>query len=248
MRFVREFQEHYFLTAPDEFVFDHMPADPRWQFLDRSLSMAEFADLVYVRPAFFQSGFKIASNTHAHFAADDRVTVTLGLSQPVEMIAELVDAATDRALTGEFAFVQVNDARAEISAAFPRAGDYVIRVFAKNRGASGELEWILDYAVKASRGASDAPFPLAYSSFGTSGAWLLESLSGVLDIGRTYRFRLLAPGATDVVLVSGNRRTTLTRVGEEFSADVSTVAGESVLYAKYGTADKYLGLLKYVGR
>ena len=76
-------------------------------------------------------------------------------------------------------------------AAFPKAGNYVIRVFAKSRGVSGPLE---------------------------------------------------------VLLVSGNRRTTLTRAGEEFAADVSAPVGEYVIYAKYGAAGNYLGLLRYVGR
>ena len=247
-QYVRDFQEQYFLTPPDAFVFDHLPADPRWQFLDRPLSMAEFADLVYLRPMFFQTGLRLASNTHARIAADDHVTVTLGVSRPVEMIAELVDPVSDRPLPGEFVFAQVNDLQAEIHAAFPRAGDYVIRVFAKARGAPGALEWVLDYGVKASRGAAGATFPVAYSGFGTSGAWLLETLTGVLDVGRTYRFKLRAPGALEVLLVSGNRRTTFTRVGDEFSADVSAAPGEAVMYARYGTTASYLGLLKYTGR
>ena len=89
---------------------------------------------------------------------------------------------------------------------------------------------------------------MAYSSFGTSGAWLLETPGGVLEVGRSYRFRLRAPGALEVLLVSGDRRTTLTRVGDEFSADVSALAGEGVMYAKYGATSNYLGLLKYFGR
>lgn len=248
MKFVREFQEHYFLTSPEEFVFDHLPADPRWQFLDRAISSAEFSDLVYVRPMFFQSGFSILSDKHAQIAATDRTTITLGVSQPVEMIAEVVDAATDLPLRGEFAFVQVSDERAEISAAFPRAGNYVVRLFAKPRGSEGALEWVLDYSVKASRGSNDAAFPTPYSSFGTSGAWLLESPSGVMDIGKTYQIRLRAPGASEVLLVTGEGRTPLKRVGDEFSAAVVACQGETVVYAKFGSSEKYLGLLRYVGR
>lgn len=248
MKFVREFQEHYFFTKPEEFVFDHLPADPRWQFLDRAISSAEFADLVYVRPMFFQSGFSVISNPHARIAVTDRTTITLGVAQPVEMIAEVVDAATDLPLRGEFAFVQVSNERAEISAAFPRAGNYVLRVFAKNRGSEGALEWVLDYSVTASRGSNDAAFPTPYSSFGTSGAWLLESPGGVMDIGKTYQIRLRAPGASEMLLVSGQVRTPLTKTGDEFSAAMVACAGETVVYAKFGSSEKYLGLLKYVGR
>ena len=248
MKFFRDFQEHYFLTAPDAFVFDHFPADPRWQLVDHPLSLAEFADLVYLRPLFFQAGFKIVSHSHARIAADDRVTVTLGVTQPVEIIAELVDPATDRRITGEFVFAQVDDTHAEISAAFPHAGDYIVRVFGKARGATGPLGWVLDYRVDASRGTRDAAFPTPYSAFASRGAWLFESLDGTLHIGHSYRFRLRVPGAIEVMLDNGGRRTMLARVGDEFSTETNAAPGPSVIYAKYGVGGDYLGLLRYVGR
>jgi len=61
LRFVRRFQDHYFLTEPGEFVFDHLPQDSSWQLLDRPLTAAEYADLVYLRPMFFEAGFRIGN-------------------------------------------------------------------------------------------------------------------------------------------------------------------------------------------
>jgi hypothetical protein len=121
-------------------------------------------------------------------------------------------------------------------------------VFAKARGAAGPLGWVLDYRVSAARGSRDAAFPVPYSGFAARGAWLMETLSGVLDAGRTYLFRLRAPGALEVILVSGAKRTMLTRSGEEFSGEVSAPAGETVMYAKYAGGGEYQGLLRYVGR
>ena len=248
MKFVRSFQEHYFLTSPEEFLFDHLPADPTWQFVDHAISNAEFADLVYVRPMFFEAGFSIVSNKHANISAADRTTITLGISQPVELIAEVLDAATEQPVRGEFAFVQANDERAEINVAFPRAGNYVVRLFAKHRGAEGPLDWVLDYAVKATRGSAQAAFPTPYVSFGRSGAWLLESPAGVMDVGKTYKISLRAPGVSEMMMVNGATRTPLTKAGNEFSAEVVAPPGESVLYAKFGSSEKYLGLLRYVAR
>ena len=248
MRFVQMFQEHYFLTAPDAFVFDHFPADPSWQLADRPISMAEFTDLVYLRPMFFQGGFKIVSHSHARITADDRVTVTLGVTQPVEIVAELVDPTTDRRITGEVVFAQVDDTHTEISAAFPRAGDYIVRVFGNARDAAGPPGWVLDYRVDASRGTRDAVFPTPYSTFASRGAWLFEPLDGTLHVDRSYRFRLRVPGAIEVMLDNAGRRTMLTRVGDEFSAELSPAAGEAVIFAKYEVGGDYLGLLKYVGR
>jgi hypothetical protein len=248
LRFFRDFQEHYFLTSPDAFVFDHFPAESRWQLVDRPLSMEEFTDLVYLRPMFFQAGFRIVSHSHARIMADDRLTVTLGVTQPVDISAQLVDPRTDKPVSGELAFAQVDETHAEISAAFPRSGEYVLRVFAKPRGADGPLGWVLDYRVDASRGTRDAAFPVPYSGFETSHAWLFESLDGTLHPGQTYRFRVRVPGASEVMMDNAGRRMLLARNGDEYSAELVAGRGESVLYAKFGAGDDYLGLLKYVGK
>jgi transglutaminase/protease-like cytokinesis protein 3 len=42
-QFIRDFQDHYFLTAPADFIHDHLPEDPRWQLLDRAVTKTEFA-------------------------------------------------------------------------------------------------------------------------------------------------------------------------------------------------------------
>ena len=247
-RFVRRFQEHYFLTAPDAFVFDHLPEDPQWQLLERPISAAEYENLVYLRPMFFLAGFRIGSNPHARITAAERTTVTLGVTQPVQMMARVVDVASDRTLEGELTFVQVGQEEARIDAVFPRTGDYVLRVFAKPLGADGSLAWVLDYRVQATAGAPEAVFPMAFGSFGTRGATLLEPLTGLLQSGRSYRFRLRVPGALDVAAVASGRWTHFTRAGEEWSADVPVVPGDLTVMAKYDPAGSFTGLLKYTGR
>ena len=247
-QFVRRFQEHYFLTAPDAFVFDHLPQDSRWQLLERPISSAEYEDLVYLRPMFFLAGFGIGSNPHARLTAAGRTTVTLGVTQPVEAMARLLDAASDRPIEGELTFVQVGQAEARIDAVFPRAGDYVLRVFAKPLGVDGAFDWALDYRVRATAGTPEAAFPMAFGGFGTSGATLLEPMTGVLQAGRSHRFRLRAPGALDVAVMVGRQMTPLARVGEEFVGDVPVVVGDVMVLAKYEAAGSYTGLLKYTGR
>lgn len=248
MQFIRRFQEHYFLTPPDAFVFDHLPQDQRWQLLDRPVSAAEYADLAYLRPMFFVAGFRIGSHARARVAAEGRVIVTLGVTRPVQMMARVLPAGADRTLEGELAFVQVNAEEAQVHAGFPGPGDYLLRLFAKPEGAAGPLQWVLDYRVQASRGAPDAAFPMAYTGFGERGTWLVEPLTGVLEAGRTYRFRLRAPGALDVAVVAGGQWTHFTRDGEEFSADVPAVAGHIIVYAKYDPTSDFTGLLRYTGR
>lgn len=247
-QFVRRFQEHYFLTAPDAFVFDHLPQDSRWQLLERPISSAEYENLVYLRPMFFLAGLRIGNQPHARISAAGRISMTLGVTQPVQMMARVVDAASDRPIEGEWTFVQVSQAEARIDAVFPRVGDYVLRVFAKPLGADGPLAWVLDHRVQSTAGAPAATFPLAFGSFGARGATLLEPLTGVLQAGRAHHFRLRVPGALDVAVVAGGQWTHLTWAGEEWVADVRAVPGDVVVYAKYDPAGSFTGLLKYTGR
>jgi len=248
LQFVRRFQEHYFLTEPREFVFDHLPAEPRWQLLERPLTAAGFADLVYLRPAFFRLGFRVGSHDHLTIAADGRLTVTLADARPAQLMAQVLDAASQHPLDGEFAIAQVVGDEARIDAAFPRAGSYLLRVFAKPLGAAGTLDWILDYRVRASGGAPGTVFPTAYEAFGAHRAALLSPLEGVLRLGRTYAFRLRAPGALEVAVLAGGRLTRLARHGEEFTGSLAADRGTLVVYAKYAAGAEYEGLLSYAGR
>ncbi|TAL58940.1 MAG: hypothetical protein EPN85_10330 [Bacteroidetes bacterium] len=48
-KFTRELSEDYYLTPPEEMIFNHHPKDKEWQLLDRPLKMKEFVELVNKR-------------------------------------------------------------------------------------------------------------------------------------------------------------------------------------------------------
>ena len=248
MRFTRLFQEHYFLTEPEAFVFDHLPRDQRWQLLDRPVSAEDYADLAYLRPMFFQAGLQIKSHARVHIATKNRLLVTLGVANPVHMAAQVVDAASDTPLSDEMAFLQVSEREAQVHAVFPKPGDYVLRLFAKPLGAEGTLQWVLDYRIKASRGLPDASFPTAFGNFGARRVWLVEPLDGILEVGRTYRFRLRVPGALQVAVVANGEWTYFTDEANEFSTEFTAVRGAMTVYAKFDPEAQFWGLLRYTGR
>src|SRR5262249_7347871 len=41
-KFVKEFDDFYFLTPPDSLIFSHLPSDSRWQLVDPLVSQDEF--------------------------------------------------------------------------------------------------------------------------------------------------------------------------------------------------------------
>ncbi|MFN8394496.1 MAG: transglutaminase domain-containing protein [Bacteroidia bacterium] len=54
---VKEFSEHWFATPPSEFVMQHLPEDPDWQFLADPVSLDEFEQFPLVRSDLFEMGF-----------------------------------------------------------------------------------------------------------------------------------------------------------------------------------------------
>lgn len=247
-QFVPRFLEHYFLTEPRDFAFDHLPSDPEWQLLDDPLTGDEYADLVYLRPAFFFTGLQVQSHPNVRIDSTERLTITLGAPNEVLLTARLLEADGERPVEGQRTFIQVGGGEAWIDAVFPRRGDYILRLFAGPGGGDGTLYWALDYRIRADAGSADFTFPSTYTAFGERGAFLERPIEGVLRAGATERFRLRAPGALGVAVVSGGEWTHLAADGDVFEGDVAIVAGDVVIYAQYEGEESFSGLVGYTAR
>jgi len=158
-RFVHRFQAHYFLTPPEQFIYDHFPKAAQWQLLQRQISKADYDKLVYLRPAFFQMGLAIDSHPQGLINATNQVVVTLRAPEAAVLSAKLLQNRSE--LDRSHLSIQKKLGQYDIRATFPRAGDYVLRVFTKRQDAPGDLHWALDYRIKASQGMQAAKIPVS---------------------------------------------------------------------------------------
>jgi Transglutaminase-like superfamily len=55
-KFVKRFSEYYFLPPPDQMLFTHLPAEPRWQLVKTPVSATEFARRPNVPRQLFELG------------------------------------------------------------------------------------------------------------------------------------------------------------------------------------------------
>ena len=49
-----EYDDHYFLTDPKEFIYEFFPLQSEWQLLKNPISLEEFEELPFVRSLFFR--------------------------------------------------------------------------------------------------------------------------------------------------------------------------------------------------
>ncbi|XP_076434790.1 hillarin-like [Babylonia areolata] len=64
------YDEFYFLTDPEDYVYQHYPDDPGWQLLDIPLPFSEFLNLPVVKSPFFNYGLRFYSNYGATLTTD----------------------------------------------------------------------------------------------------------------------------------------------------------------------------------
>jgi Transglutaminase-like superfamily len=86
--FIKNYNEYYFLTAPEDFISDHYPDDIRWSLLDRPPFIKEFQNTPYKNKAFGK--YKITSYAPA------TGIIEAAIGDTVQIVVETSDPQTDQ--------------------------------------------------------------------------------------------------------------------------------------------------------
>lgn len=238
------FDEHYFLTPPEEFACDHFPAEERWQLLDPPWSLDRFERQVYRRSAYFACGLCDPSHDEAVLTATGELRLTLGTAPGIAVSARLT---RDRRQLDETLVLTQRTAATfkEIRVLLPADGTYFLDIFAGRTGAP-RLEWAMQYRIEATAMSDPAArFPETYGTFHERGASLATPLTGRLRAGERETFRLSVPGAREVGAVQGSAWTAFRRQGEDFEGTVRVSPGELLIVAGFADGADYDVLLRY---
>jgi len=238
-KYHRWFDDHYFMTQPEQFIYDHLPEEESWQLLERPLSQAEFEDLVFVESDFFNMGLKVIER-NGSISAEGEINLSVYAPKDVVIMAGLESEAG--ALEGR-TLCQKDGENYEISARFPEKGSYALRAYAKKKDDPGVYKSVLQYNINASSGA-ESGYPLTFGRFGEVGAHLCSPLERRLQAGQSYHFRIRVPGAEEVAVVSGKEWTKLARQGDLFEGNVTVEQGDAGIFANFG-GEKWEGMVRY---
>ncbi len=144
--FIRQYQEHYFLTPPGEFIYSYLPEVPRWQLLQEKISKRKFEKLPFYRPGYFLNGLRqidpapscilyCSGSMKIRFSAPPGTTLT----------------AVIRNKAGKSLFKPIIDRKSgviEISAEFREPGEYYLIGWAGPDPGQGKQLWAFSYLVK----------------------------------------------------------------------------------------------------
>ena len=238
-KYHRCFDDHYFMTPPDRFIFDHLPEEESWQLLDRPLSKTEFEDLVYVESDLFNLGLKVIER-NGSISAEGEVNLSVYAPEDVVMMAGL--ESEGGVLEGR-TLCQRDGENYEIRARLPQAGSYALKAYAKKIDDPGAYKSVMQYNINASSGV-ESGYPQTFGRFGEVGAHLYSPLEGSLQAGQSYHFRVMVPGAAVLAVVCGKEWSRLDSRGDLFDGNVTVAKEEAGIFANFG-GEKWEGMVRY---
>ncbi len=239
----KDLDEHFFFTAPEEFIYHHFPTEPKWQLLSKPVTVDEFLKMPQLRSAFFTNGLKVVSHKQAAIAAQGSVSVTISAPQDVLLTAKLTRSGRS---TQSLAIAQREDDDYRIYAVLPEPGDYVLQIYAKKADGTNEYTIAADYLVKATEGAGKGVvFPEAFSAFSERNGRIYYPMAGRLKPGALYPFQIKAPGASEVAVIDGSDWVFLTKKDDLFEGRITAGTGAMKVAAKYSGQKEYSVLLEY---
>ncbi|MCP4698237.1 MAG: hypothetical protein GY862_15495 [Gammaproteobacteria bacterium] len=152
--FIPKFEDYYFLTQPDQFIFDHFPHDPEWQLLPHPLSKQVFEQQAYLRPNFFKGGLSLVSHKDARIETRSPLYIMIDTPENQYLSARLIKDGKNlpRSMVSLDRIPHRKSGRRyHIRVDFPSSGDYRLRIFTKRGTAIRIFDWALDYQIRASK-------------------------------------------------------------------------------------------------
>jgi hypothetical protein len=148
-----QYDEHYFLTDPDEFIQEFWAKDPDWQLLERPVTLEQFEAMPFVRSVFFHYGLEFSQPMKAQLSTDSKGGVEIKLIVPEDLADDLVfhyqlrfadrERRNDVEFRGSkmerFVFHSVSDCVALFSVHIPTPASYFFEIFSNKIDESNKI-------------------------------------------------------------------------------------------------------------
>jgi len=162
-----KYNEFYFLTNPEHFIYSHFPKELEWQLLARPVSLKEFTEMVKLDSQFFEYQLRLDSHRRCVESAPDGF-IKIDLRVPPNTEYEFMyhlwmstkgkeDASKykDKELK-QFVFMEANDGTLSCRIEFPVAGKFKLELFCTDKTVSDTYFRVCTYVINAEKAKKDA--------------------------------------------------------------------------------------------
>jgi len=141
-----QYDEHYFLPDPEDFILEFFPYKSEWQLLEHPITLQDFEQLPFVRSLFFHYHLSFVNQQHAVIQTDNRGACDIKLRMPDSLKQRLAfhfhlrfaqqtnsteDLSDFQGIKLErYVLHTVQDDLVSFNIHVPQEGDYFIEIFA----------------------------------------------------------------------------------------------------------------------
>jgi hypothetical protein len=143
-----QYDEHYFLPDPEDFILEFFPYKTEWQLLECPITLQEFEQLPFVRSLFFHYHLSFVNQQHAIIQADNRGSCDIKLRMPdslkhrlafhfhlrfsnLSVHGQIEDSSEYQGVKLErYVLHTVHEDLVSFNIHVPQEGDYFIEIFA----------------------------------------------------------------------------------------------------------------------
>ena len=194
-KYVREFNEFYFLADPELLIRSHFPLDEKWQLTKKTYTLDEFEKWPKIHSNFYQCGFskyypnegyfEIKSSNTTKFIIYGENIKEKGLMCSIHLLNNKNDIKN---IEEKLSLINFYNDKIEIDCIFNKKGKYKID-FLGNKGDSLIHSSALSYVVKV---VNNAKIPLSYPKIfsGSKNINIIEPLYDKLKSGKKIKFKM----------------------------------------------------------
>ncbi len=193
----KEYCTTYLFMDPENFVYTHLPKEPRWQLLSAPLTAEQFRSLPYLRGVFFDHGLRLGTKLSRVTRAGESVQFLIRFSHEADMMAKLL-TADDQELPRR-TLVQREDRSCRVFVTFPNAGRYCVKLYCRPLGDTESMDLVADLDFRSTSGTTRT-FPETYGWFGRMRGHLYSPLYTPLATNKPLLFKVRLHDAHDVSL------------------------------------------------
>jgi len=141
-----QYDEHYFLPDPEDFILEFFPYQTEWQLLEKPMSLQQFEHLPFVRSLFFHYHLSFVNQNQAVINADQRGSCDIKLRMPDSLKSRLAfhfhlryahqtatstDASDFQGIKLErYVLHTIQDDLVSFNVHVPQEGEYFMEIFA----------------------------------------------------------------------------------------------------------------------
>lgn len=158
---IYEVDEFYFLTDPEEHIYQHFPDNPEWQLLEIPVSKNDFQNLPVVKSPFFNNSLTFTGvfsgllstdqfgNVQVRIRASRKITIEAKLERLKHPSSRL--SAYDIELENRTFIIAKHNNEYVVQARPPSMGKFVLEIFVESEWIDGDLDAACSFLVKSNR-------------------------------------------------------------------------------------------------